>query len=110
MVRFWRSPNTKDAYRLSWVSLACTIAAAFVGLALYMVRLTHSKRRRLRRRNDQRPLVLSSVLAPLIFRFFLTAHETENGIVLVLDIFSRKLCGFFEFHGRLVEILCAIVT
>lgn len=37
-MKFWKSPDTKDAYRLSWVSLACTLVAAMAGLVLYSVR------------------------------------------------------------------------
>jgi hypothetical protein len=36
-MRFWKAPNTKDAYRLSIVSLVCTVVAAIVGLILYKV-------------------------------------------------------------------------
>eukprot|EP00977_Amphora_coffeiformis_P018029 scaffold6091_cov164-Amphora_coffeaeformis.AAC.13 len=34
-MRFWKSPDTKDAYRLSWVSLACTVLGAIAGLVLF---------------------------------------------------------------------------
>jgi len=36
-MRFWKSPNTKDVYRLSWVSLVCTVLGAIAGLALFKV-------------------------------------------------------------------------
>lgn len=38
MATFWSAPTTKDAYRLSWISLLFTILAAFAGILLYSVR------------------------------------------------------------------------
>lgn len=36
MVSCWRTPTTKDAYRLSWVSLAVTLVAAGAGIGMYV--------------------------------------------------------------------------
>jgi hypothetical protein len=42
MATFWSAPTTKDAYRLSWISLLFTILAALAGILLYSVRFVFS--------------------------------------------------------------------
>jgi hypothetical protein len=38
MPSLWSAPSTKDAYRLSWVSIAAEVCAATAGISLFMVR------------------------------------------------------------------------